>query len=764
MNLENGYHHQFSRNVLQLNNGDGTFSEISRYAGVHATDWSWGALIFDMDNDGLKDIFVANGIYKDLLDQDYVNFIGNPEMVREILRKERRVMKRLVDSIPSNPIQNYLFKNNGDLTFSNVAQSSGLDHATFSNGSAYADLDNDGDLDLVLSNVNMPSFVYENRSNILAPNSKSITVQLEGQGRNTSGIGSKITVFAGSQRYYQEINPMRGFMSSIDTRALFGVGNVSKIDSLVVEWPDDRKSVLKDVAVAQVVKVRQSESVKSPKATLEQERKSLFKKLNTGIGFLHRENPYVDFDRDPLLFTMSSNEGPCLCVGDINNDRLDDFYVGGAKGQAGSLFIQQRAGTFTKVSQEVFDGDKESEDTDCVIFDADNDGQNDLYVASGGTEFSSSSPALASRLYFNRGKGRFQKSSQLLPIVERFESTSTVSAADFDNDGDQDLFVGARVVPLLYGVPANGYLLTNDGKGKFRNETASLAPAMKEMGMITASRWIDVNNDRYLDLLVVGDWMGITLFLNRQGKLELQRNTFGDTEGWYRALEVADLNGDGFTDFVTGNHGLNSRFRASKDEPVQLYVNDFDRNGSVEHILTRYSDGKSLPMVLRNDLVKQIPSLRKKYLHYRNYKEQGINDIFSKEQLEHAVILHASDFQSSAWINKKDGTFEKIPLPGLAQITPIYAIAVNDFDGDKIPDILLGGNQTRSKPEAGIYQASYGLLLKGDGNGKFAVLSHQESGVVIHGEMREARAIQLKGEPAIIVARNNDSIEVLIKK
>lgn len=759
--VEQGYYHQFSRNVLQLNNGDGTFSEIGRLAGVHATDWSWGALIMDMDNDGYKDIFVANGIYKDLLDQDYVNFVSNRDMVREILDKEGKVIKQLIDSIPINKIPNFAFQNMGNLAFENRASGWGLGEPTHSNGSAYGDLDNDGDLDLVLNNVNMPAHVYENQSNRLLPLNSFLSLVLHGTGKNAFAIGARITLKAGGKTFYQEHFPMRGFMSSVDYTINFGLGDVKTIDSLIVEWPDDKVTIQHQVKVNQRLYLYQEQGGAAPiEKSSQTRRRPLFSEVRLrGSEFKHEESTFVDFDRDRLLFNMISNEGPCLCTGDVNGDGLQDFYVGGAKNQAGSLFVQMPSGDFVKTGQKYFDADSISEDTDCVFFDADGDGKEDLYVASGGNEFSSSSSALLDRLYFNEGNGIFRKSKQLLPISHRFESSGAVEAVDFDHDGDVDLFVGVRLIPGLYGLPCDGYLLINDGKGHFSDITKAAAPTLQGLGMIRDAKWVDINNDTYSDLIVTGDWMPIQVFINRNGKsLEKSSPEFDRTNGWYQTIEAADFNKDGWMDLVIGNHGLNSRFKASDAEPLRLYINDFDQNGSVEHITTRYHEGKSLPFVLRQDLVSQIPSLKKKYLHFENYKGQTITDIFSEDQLQRAVILSAYDLETTVWMNNGDGSFKKKKLPPEAQFSPVYAVCVEDFDQDSNPDVLLGGNLYRAKPETGIYDGSYGLLLKGNGKGDFNVVSPQTSGIRIRGEIRSIKKISNKPR-MVVVAKNNDRLQ-----
>ncbi|MEO5600757.1 MAG: VCBS repeat-containing protein [Cyclobacteriaceae bacterium] len=759
--VDKGYYHQFSRNVLQLNNGDGTFSEIARFAGVQATDWSWGALIFDMNKDGFKDIFVANGIYKDLLDQDYVNFVSDRNVVREILLREGSVIKQLIDSIPSNRIPNYAFENKGNLVFDNKAKEWGLDNPTHSNGSAYGDLDNDGDLDLVLNNVNMQASIYENQSESLNTGNASLSVMLHGVGKNTFALGAKITLKAGGKLFYQEHSPMRGFMSSVDYKMNFGLGNIQIIDSLIVEWPNDQVTIQTKVTPNQLLHLYQKDAADLRTDSNKKFHSPIFAPVKfKDVNFQHSESKFVDFDRERLLFNMISNEGPCLCVGDVNGDGLQDFYIGGAKNQAGSLFVQKKSGGFINSNPDVFAADKTSEDTDCIFFDANGDGRQDLYVTSGGNEFSSSSTALIDRLYFNMKSGKFEKSKQILPIATRFESTSTVEQNDYDHDGDLDLFVGVRVIPGLYGVPCNGYILNNDGKGNFTEVTLQVAPGFKNLGLIRDAKWVDIDNDSYSDLVVVGEWMEISLFMNRKGKaFEIDLNAgFYKTSGWYNTLEAGDFNGDGWIDLVIGNHGLNSRFKASESEPLNLYINDFDENGSVEHITTRYFEGKSLPLVLRQDLVMQMPFLKKKYFHFKDYIGQTIPDIFTSEQLSKAIILNAFTLETALWLNKGDGTFRKKSLPLQVQFSPVYAILIDDFDGDKNLDIIMGGNLYRAKPETGIYDGSYGVVLKGDGNGNFTYIPALKSGISIIGEVRGLKKI-FNGKKILVVAKNNDQLQ-----
>lgn len=765
LNVKNGYHRQFSRNTLQLNNGNGSFSEIGRFAGVDATDWSWGALMFDMDNDGSKDIFVANGIYKELLNQDYVNFSSNPEIIRKIQQKIKGVLTELIDSIPSHPIANYAFRNMGNLTFENRANDWGLGALTYSNGSAYGDLDNDGDLDLVINNANMPAMIYENRVRQFLPQNGSLSIALQGEGKNTYALGAQVTLKVKGKILYQEQSPMRGFMSTVDSRMVFGLGDSESVDTLMVEWPNNTVSVLTNVKANQLVRLAQKNGIDGAKYRKQVQALSpvfISQKLK-GVDFIHKENDFVDFDRDRLLFNMVSNEGPCLCSGDINADGLFDFYIGGAKGQPGALYTQMNSGNFRMSNAEVFAFDKDSEDTDCIFFDANGDGALDLYVTSGGFEFSTSSTALMDRLYLNSGNGKLIRGRQALPVSGRFESTSTVAEQDYDKDGAIDLFVGVRLIPFAYGVPGNGYILKNDGKGNFSNVTDKVAPELAELGLITDAKWTDINNDGHPDLIIVGEWMSIRVFINENGKFVDRSEAYGliHTDGWYHTVEVGDFNKDGFMDFVVGNHGLNSRFKATDKEPVSMYVNDFDQNGSIEHITTHYDQGVSYPLILKPDLVAQLPYLKRKFLRYRDYKGKTISDIFDTTQLRTSVILNAYTFETSVWLNSGRGTFSKKILPPEAQYFPVYAMAIEDFTNDGKLDILLGGNQFRAKPETGIYAAGYGLLLRGDGRGEFSAVHASESGLAIRGEIRSLKKVKYKGEGYILVARNDAEMDAL---
>jgi hypothetical protein len=783
--ISNGYYKQFVRNTLQLNNGPvqhpdtnasvNYFSEIGRFAGVYATDWSWGALITDLDNDGWKDIFVANGIYKDITDQDYIQYTASAAgaIRTQILNREENIVKRLVDLIPSNPIPNYAFRNNGNLTFTNCAAEWGLDEPNFSNGSAYGDLDNDGDLDLVVNNVNMPCFIYRNESRQLHPENNYLQVRLAGEGLNSGGIGAKVSIHYNSGKLaYQEQMPMRGFESTVDQLLTFGLGPAARIDSVVVLWPDGRKSLLQQVPPNRQLLIKQSDAT-----TLHPDihtsaylhiRTSAHHlplltstKHNSGIEFTHRECSFVDFDRDRLLFQMPSRQGPRIAKGDVNKDGLEDIYICGAKDQPGALYMQTADGRFRASGTALWEEDKLGEDTDALFFDADADGDADLYVCSGGNAFPPNSTALIDRLYLNDGHGNFRRSQQVLPSYT-FVSSSCATAADYDSDGDQDLFVGVRLQPFRYGYPCKSYILNNNGKGIFTDVTETVAPTLKAAGMVTDARWLDYDRDGRADLVLTGEYMPITILHNEGKRLRDMTAAMGlnKSNGWWNRILVADINNDGYPDIVAGNHGLNSRFRATADKPVSMYAGDFDHNGSVEQIITCYNKDSAYPVLLRHDLVAVLPYLKKKYLKYEQYKEQTVQDIFSPAQLQEAVRLDAYTLQSSLLLNNGKGGFTITQLPAQAQLSPVHGMLAADVDKDGHTDLLLGGNFHQSKPEMGIYDASYGLLLKGDGKGHFSAMPPALSGFFTIGAVRDIVSVKQRNTQLVLVAKNNDRIQL----
>ena len=783
-NLDNDYYHQFTRNMLQRNNGDGTFSEIGRQSGVEATDWSWGALFFDMDNDGYKDLFVANGIYQDLTNRDFLDYIADDEFKREVTASGKVDFKKLVDAIPSNPVPNHAFRNRGpaaDYTFEDVAAEYGLDLTGFSNGSAYGDLDNDGDLDLVVNNVNMPLAIYRNHTRERFPERHWLQLKLGGEEMNTRAVGAAVTVWAGGEQQFLENMPMRGFQSSMDYRLHFGLGEHDVVDTLRISFPGSGYvTQFYDVEVDQLLEINDGDGDfwGTPSVGVLPPDTRILRpvELRGPKGLVHTENMYSDFDRDPLLYHMLSAEGPALCAGDFNGDGRKDFYLGGARGFEGVLNLAGAGNTFDRAPFPSTDA--ESEDVACACFDADGDGDDDLYVVSGSSEFKASSTLLLDRLYLNEGRGRkWRKSEQLLPSGSRVAVGSVVVAQDVDGDGDQDLFVGSRMRPGLYGAPADSYLLLNDGRGKF---TDSKQAALADLGMVTAATWVDLTDDPGRELVVLAEYQSPRVFAWSGGELDERTVSFarprvqGDSaprppegeepadyapRGWYTSIASADLDGDGRMDLILGNHGTNSRFRASEREPVILHVNDFDQNGTPEQIISTFEDGKAYPAPLLHDLVRQMPGLRKKYLRYSSFGDQTMEDIFPPEVLEQSVRLEANEFRSLVLLNR-GGHYETHYLPTRAQESPIHAIQPLDYDGDGDVDLLVGGNFYYVKPEMGRYDASRGLLLENDGTGRFTAVDAEDSGVKVSGEIREIVDL---GAGRYLLGRNND-VPVLLER
>jgi len=749
-NVKNDYYHQFTRNMLQLNNSNLTFSEVGRFSGVEASDWSWGALFFDMNNDGLKDLFIANGIYKDLTNQDYLQYISNEEVIQSIVKDNQVDYKRLIDIIPSNKVKNHAYLNMGNLKFER--QDNGLNTESFSNGAAYGDLDNDGDLDLVVNNVNMPLFVY--RNNLDHSNNNYLKVILRGEGKNKDAIGAKLELIANGNTYFLEQQPVRGFESSMDNRPNFGFVEGNNL-TLKVIWPSGKISHLSNVEANTTITVYEKEATSEDNSapTLDSQ---IFVKDEDMINFVHLEDKYVDFNSERLLPFMRSSEGPKIAIGDINGDGEEDLFIGGSKNNVSKLFLKKN-NRFTEIDTRDFDREKVSEDAKSAFFDADGDGDLDLYVCSGGVEISKFSPYYLDRLYINDGKGNFKLSPQNLPTETGYHSSSTVAVADIDNDNDLDLFVGERTIPDTYGYPGSGFLLINDGKGNFTEMSSNLAPEFKDLGMITDALFTDINKDNYKDLVVVGEFMGIQVFENNSGSFKMsQNNQLSNIKGWWNTIEQSDLDNDGDMDLIVANHGLNSRFKASTQEPIKLYVNDFDGNGFQDPILTfTAKNGKQYPYALRHDLVQQLKYLTKKYPDYESFKNATIEDIFTKEQLESSLVLEANTLNSVILINNGDFSFEVKSLPYEADFSPIYAIATSDFDNDGDQDIILGGNLDGVKPEFGRYDASFGIYLENLGNANFKY--HQTgSGLKVNGQIRDIKVINHD----ILIAKNSDSLEV----
>lgn len=741
-----GYHQQFSRNALHRNMGNNSFFEISRLSNVAASEWSWASLLFDADNDGLKDIFISNGIYKDLLDRDYLIYMANEDKIRDMIKTDGEIMNKLVDLMPSQAVPNASFKNEGEFQFVEMTSQWGFDTPSFSNGSAYGDIDNDGDLDLVVNNVNMPAFTYENT--IDTSSNKSITIGLKGADKNTFAIGAKVEIYYGGNKYGSLENfPSRGFQSSISYQLQFGTSTYDTIDSLIITWPNGFRSKKLNLKTNDSYLYDQNEETSFVKTSGIVDYKNSIRSIESLFQFKHRENNAVDFNKEQLLPEMCNNEGPKIASADINKDNITDFYIGGAKGQVGTLYLSRDNGSYDQITKP-FQLNINSEDTDAVFFDSDNDGDLDLYVTSGGKSFSKFDYALNDRLYINEGNGHLKINLESLKFPGSI-STSTVSVSDYDGDGDNDLFIGERFKVNIYGTPTSGYILENKGNNDFEVQQLE---GLKDIGLITDSHWADINSDGVKDLIISGEWMPISIFINNNGQLVNETEAYGlsDTSGLWKTIEVKDIDNDGKVDIIAGNKGENSFYKPG----MRMYLSDFDNNGTIEQIICQKRDDDYYPIVDRDELVAQLAGLKQKLLYYKDYSDATIKSIFSKDQLKKAIILDVKMLNTAIFLNKNK-TFVSQKLPNEIQYSNVSAIETIDVDKDGVLDILFGGNQFLIKPQFGIDDASKGWLLYGNSSNNF----NKVISLKIDGQIRDFHVENLKDEIMLIASINNDSLQ-----
>ncbi len=754
LNLD--FYYQYMQNTLQLNNGNNQFNEIAHYAGVAKTDWSWGALLFDMDNDGYKDIFVSNGIYNDLTNQDFMDFFANSFFQKLATSGKKDEMEMIIAKMPSTPIPNYAYKNNKNITFTNEAQNWGLDTPSFSNGSAYGDLDNDGDLDLIVNNVNMEAFVYKNNSE-KNPKNHFVKVKLKGDNQNKFAIGSVVELFSGKEIIRQELVPSRGFQSSVDYAMTFGIGS-KKIDSLRVIWPNSKSQTIKKVVNNTTYNLNVTDA-KLNYSLKKQESKPFFSEKKA-IFLAHKENDYIDFDYEGLISKELSQEGPSLAVADINGDGNDDIFIGGAKGQAGKIYLNNGNDNYIISNQKDIDSDANYEDTAAGFFDVDGDGDQDLLVGSGGNE-KEDQANYKNRLYLNNGKGIFIKSKTSVPTVNT--NVSVIAPNDFDNDGDIDVFIGSRSVPGIYGVNPKQLLLENDGKGNFSNTTDKKAFKLNEVGMIADAAWEDIDNDGKKDLIVVGDWMAPKILKNTGKRLVEYKSNLTEYSGFWNAVSCVDVNNDGKKDLILGNKGTNTSYKASNANPMRLFINDFDDNGTVEQIVTRSINGKDFPIHLKKEITSQIPMLKKKNLSYLDYSKKTFQELFAPEILSKTIQKTATIQESIIAINAGNGTFKVKVLPKEVQFSCVNTICTLDVNHDGILDIILGGNQYEFKPQFSRLDSNYGSILLGAKNGIFSWLPYNKSGFFVKGEVKHVRTIKNKNNTISLLAVINDNIPKIFK-
>ncbi|MEK6781231.1 MAG: VCBS repeat-containing protein [Bacteroidota bacterium] len=761
--IKNGYEYQYIRNTLQLNNGNGTFSEIGQLAGVEATEWSWSALFADYDNDGLKDLFISNGYKQDIINLDFVVY-GDKEQSMGLDAADDKERQALLNELPGIKLHNYVYRNNGDLTFSDESESWGMSTPTYSSGAAYADLDNDGDLDVVINNVDEEASLLESHASQSKKPSNYLRISLVGSATNKEGIGAKVYIRNKGTLQYQYFSPFRGYLSTVEPYLHFGLGDWQQADSLEVLWPDGKYQLLQNVKANQILKIDYasvsdrtvSKKVKSP-ALFEEVSKQM------GIDFLHQENTFVDFKLQPTLPHMHSRNGPGVTVGDVNGDKREDFYVGGASGFSGAMFIQHPDGKFERKPIEGMDS--LSEEMGVLFFDADNDNDLDLYSVSGGSEQIKDSELYQDLLYLNDGHGGFVVASTALPTIR--QSGSCVVAGDYDRDGDLDLFVGGRIIPKEYPMPAGSFLLRNDSKAgsiHFTDITQEIQ-GLQYIGLVCSALWTDYDNDGWLDLIVTGEFMRLQFYHNDRGKLINATDDIGleHTSGWWNSLVSGDFDSDGDTDYVAGNLGMNSHFHTAKEEPLCIYASDYNKDGRLDPVMSYYVQGKKYVGHSRDNLIDQIHSMRARFRTYTDYANANFEESFLPEELKDAFVVCSERFESSYVENLGKGKFKMTSLPLMAQFSAVHGMVTGDYNQDGSLDVLLVGNSYAPEISSGRDDASIGLYLRGDGKGEFKPLPVANSGFMADQDAKGlAKLVLPDGREMIIVGNNNSAVQAFV--
>ncbi len=735
-----GFYNQYMQNTLQLNNGDNTFSEIAFYSGVAQTDWSWGALLFDMDNDGYKDIYICNGIYHDLTNQDFMDFFANELYQKMALSGIKTSQDSIINSMPSTPISNYAYKNNQDLTFTNKTKNWGFTEPSFSNGAAYGDLDNDGDLDLIVNNMNMPLFVYKNNSK-----NNYLKLNLKGESPNTFAIGSIVEIYINDQTLRQELIPSRGFQSSIDYTMTFGLADAKKVDSIKVIWPNKKVQHIGSTDANQTLILKIEEANDIFKSSITNQSKIYFTEIKTNLTS-HTEDTYSDFDYEGLIPKMLSKEGPAIAVGDVNNDGLDDVFIGGAYNQKGQLYLQKKTG---ELMPSAFYTEAVFEDIDAVFVDTDNDNDLDLIVGSGGN-FKGARTGV--RIYINDGKGNF---GDYIIISRITANISSVAPYDFDSDGDTDLFIASLSVPGVYGITPENMLMENDGKGNFTNITETKAIDTKFVGMTTHAIWEDIDGDDKKDLILVGEWMSPKIFKNTGTHLEEYSTNLSEYSGLYNTVEGKDLDNDGDIDLILGNRGLNATYKADKEHPAKMFVNDFDNNGTTEQIFTKTIKKRDIPIHLKREITGQINSLKKQNLKFSEYATKSIDELFSKQIIEESTVRTITTFASLIAYNDGHGNFTVKELPSKAQFSCICDIQCEDINKDGFLDLILAGNNFNFKPQFSRLDANQGLVYFGDKKGNFK--NQTGTGFKVKGEVKAMEWFTDRSGKRYLIVGINDS-------
>lgn len=751
------FYQQYIQNTLQLNNGNGSFSEIAYYSGVAATDWSWAGLFIDMDNDGLRDIYVTNGINHDLTDLDFVDFFANEIIQKMALTGKKESIDSIINKMPIKPQSNYAYRNNGDITFENASKKWGLEIPSFSNGVAYADLDNDGDLDLVVNNVNMEAFIYRNNAEKITDNNY-IRLKFEGGEKNRFAIGAQVMLYYGETQILQELMPSRGFQSSMDYTMAIGIGKTAIIDSLRVIWSNNRTQKLENVASGQTITLKQEEAtaIYNPRKATSQNQ--LLKELTKSKLLVHKENNYRDFDYEGLISKMISQEGPALAIGDINKNGNEDIYIGGASGQPGMLYKHMGNGDLVASEQPIFTLDKEYEDTAAAFFDADGDGDLDLMVGSGGNEVGKEKTYYV-RLYLNNGSGSFSRSVTNFPSTN--DNISVIIPHDFDNDGDMDVFIGSRSVVGTYGINPKHLFLENNGDGSFANATERLAYDIKDAGMITDAKWADIDGDGKKDLITTSEWGTPKIYKNSGRRLSKLPSALDSLHGWWNVVEVADLDNDGDLDLILGNKGRNIPYKPSFENPMKLWINDYDNNGTLEQIMTQNIEGKDYPLHQKREMTAQIVSLKKENIKASEYAKKTVQELFPAAVFENTIQREVNIGESIIAINEGNGKFTVKILPYQVQFSCVCGITCTDINNDGNLDLILGGNNFEFKPQYSRLDANFGSVLLGDGNLNFTWQDYNTSGFFITNEVKHLQQFKDKnGRRFLIAAINNDKPKI----
>jgi enediyne biosynthesis protein E4 len=745
------FYQQYIQNTLQLNNGNNTFSEVAYFSGIAKTDWSWAGLLFDMDNDGFRDIYITNGINHDLTDLDFVDFFAD-----EILQEARTGHKQAIDSIinkmPVRPQSNYSYKNNHDISFSDETNKWGLEIPSLSNGAAYGDLDNDGDLDLIVNNVNMKAFIYRNNAETIT-NNNYIKLSFEGIDKNKFAIGTSAKLYYNNNIVIQELVPSRGFQSSMDYVMTIGLGTTNTIDSLRIIWTDDSTQKLTNVKANQLLTLKQTDAKEKYNPIKKGNKKTLLKKLSNKQLVAHKENNYSDFDYEGLISKMLSQEGPALAIADINGDGNEDIFIGGAKKQASIIYLNNGNSNLKMTVQRELKEDASYEDTAAAFFDVDGDGDMDLMVGSGGNQIGEEK-TYRTRLYLNNGKGDFTKAKQVLPST--FNNISVISPYDFDNDGDVDVFIGSRSVVGTYGINAKHLFLENNGDGTFKDATERLTYDLKDGGMITNAIWADIDGDNKKDLITVSEWGAPKVYRNSGRALSKRSTDLDNLYGMWNVIEGADLDNDGDIDFVIGNQGSNVPYKTSIENPIKMWINDFDNNGTIEQIVTRNFNGKDFPLHMKKELTTQMVSLKKQNLKASEYAKKSIDELYTEDIINNSIVKKINISESVIAINEGNGKFTIKKLPFMVQLSCVCGITCIDVNNDGNLDIIMGGNNFEFKPQYSRLDANYGSVLLGNGNSDFTWQNYDASGFFIRNEIKHIKQFKDKSGKTYIITAIND--------